>query len=150
MLIYVSSFAQTHDKYVGNYSDESGQSITLRGDNTFGYSSQVHGSKSWAIGTWKTVSDTVYLNQTIIYDTVKTSASEYYLIESNDTKRDVILKEHLGMTALGSNQITSKLPALYFKRGRLYIVAVDGRLIKPKGIGLDGKKHRMWYKKNRA
>lgn len=112
----------------------------------------VHLSSSWTTGKWKLNNDTIILQSEIVYDTLKYSSTpnspsiQKLVISIDETSEVVSLDQHLASSRISRSQNTYQPPEkLYFHNNRLYIITLNGKIIKKKQKGIFGRKKSPSY-----
>ena len=119
-LLFCSLVSFCQSKLVGKYKDYFGNTIEIKNDSTFYYTWRFDLMYSWSQGKWTVANDTVYLK-----------------IDKPTNISDATPNLH---------PCPDKL---FYKRGKLLLIANNGKLIKKKIRGFwTTKKWPRWYFKN--
>lgn len=141
-------FKAPGQKFTGEYKDYFGHTLEINKDSTFKLEWKFDLIKTWAIGQWKTSSDTIYLEFVEVYDTLVRLKKPDSLVISHDE-----VSNRISETEYDANLDCSKeqdrgdiINKLFIRGKRLLLIDKHGRLLKEKQPGIWRKKKRpTWY-----
>lgn len=132
-LLYVlTGFSQR--KFIGTYKDHFGSELVLNKNSTFEYSWKSDSYKSWSVGTWTVLNDTLRLFNVPIYDTLT--------IQTNNARRDSLvfsedyLPQRINRAIYEGYQVSAIVqnrkpfpPNFFYKKKMLFEIAANGQLV---------------------
>lgn len=137
--ILFSTVISGQSKIVGKYHNHFGESLELKSDSTFHFTSRFDLSSSWTIGKWKFSNDTLYLKTELVMDTlseikVDNKTIRDSLVLSSDQKSNQIeIEEYAINSTSGGGQNRIKVPErLFLKKDKFYLINENGELDKRK------------------
>lgn len=124
----------SQDKLAGTYSNQIGEKIILKSDNTFEYSWGFSLSSSWNIGTWKIGNKNEILLEIIeIKDTVIIDNKILLVLSNDKISNQITHQESIISSIAGGGQSRSLPPKkLLVRRNKLYSFSQDDEILDEK------------------
>jgi hypothetical protein len=132
----------------GHYRDHFGSEIEFNPDSSFHYLWRFDLQASWTRGTYTVRHDTIYLTTIPVYDTVQVNhgnqLADSLVLSAEGHPKRVSLSERAAFCCVSQNSLPSP-KLLYYRKGRLYEIDKQGKLIRKKRRGWGKKKFDPWY-----
>ena len=143
LLVGLSGFGQ--DSIVGKYHNGFASSIEIKEDSTFNYNFHYDLVRRWSIGAWKLKHDTLILSVINVYDTIVYDSKIEIVLSSDDKPERMTDEMNFSNTW---NQDTLNPPSkMVYRKGKLYLIGDNGKLITKKYSPQGGKKIHPYYRK---
>ena len=141
----------------GEYYNNFGSTLKFNTDSTFEYTWRYDLSGTWTKGTWRLDQDTIYMKTVSVYDTLtyideNTNSVRDSLVLSLDQKSESITdEEHWTNLLTSGGQNRHPVPEkLYYRKGKLFEIDKNGKLIRKRVRGVWSNKKRIpWYKREK-
>ena len=132
----------------GHYQDHFGSEIKLNPDSSFHYLWRFDLQASWNRGSYTVHHDTLYLTIIPVYDTVQVNHGNQWadslVLSAEGHPKRVSLSERAAFCCVAQSSRPSP-QVLYYRKGRLYEIDKQGKLIRKKRRGWGKKKFVPWY-----
>lgn len=153
ILLFISSLTSLA-QVTGNYYNLFGSRITLNTDSTFNYQWNFDLVSSWNTGKWQSKNDTIYLEQVIVYDTLKIKDKNEILrdslVLSLDQRGEAITPtDYVAYKLVSGGQGKHGMPTkLFYRKDKLFELTNESKPLKKKVKGfMTSKKVIPWYRR---
>lgn len=146
LLISSDMFGQNKD-IIGSYRNYNGCWLSFNADSTFNHKYRFSILGTYASGTWTIINDTIYLKPIPKEKRLITPNGEYLTLSVSPDKKSIIeTREPLTFPFESDSYVPHKL---YFKKGKLYEIDENGKIITRKIRGYKNKKLPSYYEKSK-
>jgi hypothetical protein len=149
ILLIIVTITASGQSLIGKYNAYYGHSLDLRGDSTFRYEWRFDLASSWAVGQWKVSNGIVYLNIKNVYDTlIREGLPDSLVLSSDENSNRINMEEFIGeqLSSGGQGRMTDRITDRLAIRGnRLYLMDINGKVLRKKELGIWDKKKRPTY-----